>query len=584
MRDERLRTSPYLGTVILLPLKRISRRQILPLALCALCACASGRDQFPRGGPADTTAPVVVGTVPGQGDVNVPTDTEIEIAFSEYLRETNVSSAVTITPIPRLAPDFSWSGYALEISFAEPLAPDRTYTITIGSALSDNAGNRLGRPYTLRFATGPEIDSGTISGEVSGRSKIPAYVFAWRLPDDTIGYSSRFRPDSIDPDFIAPIGDDGGFSLQGLPTGRFRMIAVVDASSDRRFTPGEDAYGAPIGDVEIIRQERPVTGVRIRLRAAPDDLLPPALYSAHSINRERSELRFSEPIDTSGIHPHRFSLSVDGVGYGVREVWRSGASRLAVGIMHDPLPEGRTALVRGVDLIDTAGNRMPDTSSTATFTVATAGDTISPLLLPTAVDSTHPYTFFDSIRIIFDEPVTVEGPEGGATIRDTAGVAIRFRLERVSPIEFHARPLDTLFGASRAWLEVDLPRFADGAGNRPDSLIRIPVAIRPVRQNGSLEGSITDSSHPDALHVLILRERTTGRTVTLRNLRAGPWSLPAIPEGEYDITLFRDDDSDGEYDYGSALPWRAAETFVTWRGTVRVRPRWTTSKVDIRID
>lgn len=556
-------------------------RFLPPLALAALCACASGQSILPAGGPPDTTAPFIVSTTPEQGATNVPTDAEIEIEFSEYLKETNVSSSVTITPIPKLAPDYSWSGRSLVMAFDQPLAENRTYTVTIGSSISDNAGNRLGRPYSLRFATGPEIDSGSISGEVSGRSKIPAYVFAWRLPDEIIANDSRFRPDSTDPDFIAPIGDDGRFSLEGLPTGRFRLIAVSDASSDRRFTPGEDAFGVPTGDVTLARQDHPVSGIQIRLRAAPDDIGRPSLYAASSIDRNRSELRFSEPIDTAGIRPDRFSLSVDGTTYAIHAAWRSGSNRLAIGLLHDPLPDGALATARAMGITDTAGNDIVDTASTATFTVSSIVDAVPPLLLPTTVDSAHPYTFPDSIRIAFDKPVQTRQTEGAVAMRDSAGTMVPFKLERRSPAEFLARPLDTLFGSTRAWLEIDLRRFSDAAGNHADSTARILVALLPIRQLGSLEGSIIDSARPEAAHVLVLRERSTGRTLTLRNLPAGKWSIPAIHEGEYDVTAFRDDDHNGEYDYGSAIPWRVAETFVTWRGTVRVRPRWTTSNVDL---
>jgi len=554
---------------------------MLFMLLCTLCACASGRDQFPIGGPPDTTAPFVVATLPAPGSLNVPTDADVEVEFSEYLQEGNVGSAVTITPIPKFSPAYSWSGHSLEIAFAEPLVADRTYTITLGSSLSDNAGNRLGRPYALRFSTGATIDSGTIAGEVSGRSKVAAFAFAYRLPDDTSGLPSSFRLDSLDPDFIAPIGDDGRFSLEGLPGGRFRLIAVGDASLDRRYTPGEDTYGVPTRDVQLVSQDQPIAGVRIRLRGAPDDLLPPSLYSANSVDNQWTELRFSEPIDTSGLRPSNFTITAGGASHAVLDVWRNAANALAVGVRHDRLPLGESATVVVTNLADTAGNRVVDSNASALFVVAATADTTPPTLLSIGVDSLHPYTFPDSIRIAFNEPVRIADLAGAVAISDTNGMRIRFALEPRSPVEFLARPLDTLFGSARAWLEIDLRRFSDASGNRTDTSARLLVAIRPVRQHGAIEGSFTDTAKPMSLHVITLRERSTGRTYHIRNLRPGPWVLPSIPEGEYDVTLFRDDDGDSEYDYGSVHPWIPAETFVTWRGSVRVRPRWTTSKVDL---
>jgi hypothetical protein len=556
--------------------------QALLLILAAtLCSCASGEGILPVGGPADTTAPRILSSTPLSGTTNFRGD-QIEIEFDEYLRESNVAASVVITPIPRTLPRFDWSGTTLQIEFAEPLIPDRTYTVTVGSAVTDEAGNRLGQPFTLRFSTGDEIDSGRIAGEVVGKSKSNAYVYAWLTPRDTAGYDAGFRPDTLFPDFVAPIGDDGRFSLEGLPVGRFRLLAVADQFGDGRYTPGEDAYGLTVGDVVISSQTEPVVGIRFRLRSAPEDIIPPQLYSATSINRGRTELRFSEPIDSASLRTEAFTVTADGGSpVRVRSLWRLSTNALVVNLMHDELPAGSQATLQATGLRDTSGNGMIDTASRATYTVIDQPDTSPPLLLQISVDSLHRYIFPDSIRLGFDEAVQITETDGAIAMRDSSGTLVKYRLERISPVEFLARPLDTIFSTSRASIEIALGRFSDETGNRRDSLLRFPVPIAPMRQSGALEGSIQDSAAPNALHVLVLRETQTGRTVIRRDLKQGRWSFPSIAEGEYEVLAFRDDNHDGNYDYGELIPWHPAETFVAWRGTVRVRPRWTTNKVDL---
>ena len=49
------------------------------------------------------------------------------------------------------------------------------------------------------------------------------------------------------------------------------------------------------------------------------------------------------------------------------------------------------------------------------------------------------------------------------------------------------------------------------------------------------------------------------------------------------MSAFRDSDGNGIYDYGSIVPFEFAEAYVIWHGTIRVRPRWVTNKIDLVI-
>ncbi|MEO5928654.1 MAG: Ig-like domain-containing protein [Candidatus Kapaibacterium sp.] len=550
--------------------------------LSILCSCASGQGTPPPGGPADSIPPAVISTIPGNGTLNFH-EKSIFVEFSERLEESNIAQSIVITPIPAEPPVLDWTGTTLEIAFRKPLLENRTYAITFGSGITDLARNRLGTPFTLRFATGDRIDSGRIQGRVINSSKVraKAFVFAYLIPADSARFSDTLRPDSVRPDFIGPVGDDGTFSLEGLPTGNFRLLAVVDDAGDQIFTPGQDAFGLPIGDVRVVSAEKPVTGVAIRLRPAADDMTPPALYSASSIARTRSEIRFSEPIDTAVILSRNFELTAAGAAVPISAAYRSAVNRLAVQLIHPPLAAGAEATIHTLNLRDTVGNLMPDSSSTGKFTVTGGLDTLPPALLPLEIDSAHAYTFPDSIRLRFDKGVVATNLEGAVSLRDTAGPRAAFRTTMISPVELIARPIDTLYGAARGVVEISLGRFTDMAGNRRDSIVKVMVPIGQTRQNGTLQGSITDSAAPGALHVVVARGTTNGAEYRKRGIKAGLWEFTGLPEGEYDISAFRDSDGNGEYNYGSAIPYRPAELYVAWSGSVRVRPRWITNKIDL---
>jgi len=547
-----------------------------------LCSCASGQGTPPPGGPPDTTAPRIIGTEPVDGTVNFSGRT-VAVQFDEYVEESRVPSSVIITPIPAHPPEFDWSGSTLEIEFHDQPIADRTYAITFGADIVDLSGNRMGQAVTLRFATGPKLDSGTIRGRMVGVDKRRAFVFAYRIPPDGTTFSDTLHPDSTRPDFIAPTSDNGMFSLEGLPPGRYRIFAVADEYGDQLYTPGTDAFGMATFDPVVDSSYTPVTGLTIRLAPAPTDIVPPALYSAVSINRSRTELRFSEPIDSTTLRPENFSIGTATDSATIEAVWPSTGNALAVTVAHSPLPPDSEAVARTRNLLDSTGLRIPDSSATARFTVSADADTLPPALLPIAVDTTKAYRFPDSIRIAFDEAVRVADANGAVVLRDTSGKVARFVLRRISPAEFHAFPLDTLFNTARGVVEVSLGRFTDYSGNRKDSLARIPVALAPSLGFGTVQGTLADSAAPDVPHVIVARAKSTGKEYRLRGVRAGTWEFTSIPEGEYGITAFRDDNDNGVYDYGSVRPHRPGEVFTEWQGTVNVRPRWTVNKVDLVI-
>jgi hypothetical protein len=563
---------------------RISAASLLPLwypmlvvVVSILSSCASGQGIAPPGGPPDSTAPSILGTTPPNGATNVR-EGIVTIEFSEFVQESNVQRSVIITPIPRSQPEFDWSGRELSIEFTEPLMEDRTYAITFGADITDLAGNRLGTPLTLRFSTGAVIDSGRISGSITGGEGRRVFVFAYRM-DDTSG--GGFQPDSVRPDFIAPVADNGRFSLEALPNGRYRLVAVADEAGDQLYSPGVDAYGLALQDVEITSQAVPVAGVPIRLRPAPLDIVAPTLFSASSLFRTRTQLRFNEPIDTSRLRPENFSITTADGAATIRSVWRSPGNWIALELEHSPLPEGVEATARAQNLVDTSGIALPDSASSVTFSVTDEVDSIPPALAFPPLDSLRPYSYPDSIQIVFTEGVELSSTEGLISIVDTTGSRIPLRITRRTPTTLTATPRDTVRISGRATMQMNLGNVSDLSGNRVDPLVRLPVTLAPSRQPGTMRGTISDAASPTASHVVMIRHRTTGATFRKTGVQSGPWEFTAIPEGEYDVSAFRDDDRDGEYDYGSLAPYQPAEEFLVWRSQVQVRPRWVTDKVDL---
>lgn len=563
-----------------LPFRYTFLRRCAPLLLGGLIACASGQEIPPPGGPPDEQPPVIRESVPAEGTINFNERT-VRITFDEYLNEGSVAEQLVITPIPERTPEIDWSGRTLEIRFQEPLRENRTYAITLGAGIQDLSGNRLGTPYTLRFSTGPVIDSGRIAGQIAGKGDRDVFIFAYTVPDDAATFGDTLTPEETAPDFIAPVGDNGAYSLEGLPPGRYRLFAVADEYTDRRYSPGVDAFGVATRDVEIDAGYGAVPPLSIRIMPAAIDMTPPQLFSASSLNNERTELRFSEPIDTVTVRPENFRLTVNGTATPIVAAWRSPRNSIAVQLAHAPLPAGGAAEVEAVALTDTVGLTIADTARRATFTTTARRDSLAPALQPVP-GIEKGYRMGDTLTVAFDEGVEFDESDGAMTLTDTAsGTALRFRLVRRSAAEFSAVPADSAFKGVSGILSIDLGAFRDFGGNRTDTVWRQSATIRPTPQRGSLQGVLRDTLAPNTPHVILLESTEEKRVFRVRLRGTGSWEIKDIPSGNYNLSAFRDDDRDGEYDYGSISPYRPGEVFAERPGGIQVRPRWTTTEVNI---
>ncbi|MCE2503951.1 MAG: Ig-like domain-containing protein [Chlorobi bacterium] len=552
----------------------------IPLLLAPFLACASGENISPPGGPPDKEAPIIKKTEPADGTINFSSD-KIRITFNEYLQESGVSDQIVITPIPERPPEIDWSGKTLEIKFRGPLLENKTYAITIGSGLTDLSGNRFGSPQTVRFATGPMIDSGSIAGLVAGMDRRDAFVFAWILPEDAETFNDTMQYKDVVPDVIAPVGDDGSFSLEGLPPGRYRLMALVDEFADRSYSPGTDAFGLATEDYVVDATYTPVRGVRIRLQPAALDLASPQLFSATSVSPLQTNLRFSEPIDTSAIQTDRFRITVDGTEVPVIDAWQSALNPLIITLRHQELPPNREGGVETFRLLDTVGLVLADTARETTFTTTDKPDTFPPVF-QLSVPQNGSIRMTDTLFLKFDEEIQLDRNDSLIWVTDTtAGKGVQYQLERKYPALFHAFALDTTFHTPSAILSVDLRAFRDIGGYSVDSLWQAPVRIKPLQQRGTLQGRLIDSAAEDVPHIILLTSTEDNREYHVQLAKPGDWEIAEIPGGEYRLSAFRDNNDNGEYDYGSLDPYRPGEVFVERSGTVRVRARWTTTGVDV---
>src|SRR3989339_777879 len=88
----------------------------------------------PSGGLPDKTPPEIIEYEPANGTLNF-SGNSITLNFNNYMDKNKVIDNVFISPNVPFTLD--WSGKELEIEFTEPLTPNTTYALTLGTEYTD---------------------------------------------------------------------------------------------------------------------------------------------------------------------------------------------------------------------------------------------------------------------------------------------------------------------------------------------------------------------------------------------------------------------------------------------------------------
>lgn len=183
---------------------------------------------MPPGGPKDTQPPKEVKSMPPNYSKNFNID-KARIYFDEFVTLNDVTNQVIISPPLEEMPEFSLRGRSLVIEFKENFKENTTYTIFLGSAISDITENNILTNFEYVFSTGNTIDSLSIHGKVinafDNKPEKDILVMLYLQTYDSIPYKEK-------PYYITRTGESGEFALNNLGEGKYKIFALRDANSN----------------------------------------------------------------------------------------------------------------------------------------------------------------------------------------------------------------------------------------------------------------------------------------------------------------------------------------------------------------
>ena len=197
--------------------------------VCAIVSCA--RMGQPDGGWYDDDPPRIIGSTPADGATGVTTQ-KITIQFDEYIKMTNATEKVIVSPPQLEMPEIKEAGKKIVVELKDSLKPNTTYTIDFSDAITDNnEGNPLGN-YTFTFSTGEQIDTFEVAGNVLDASNLePVKGIQVGLYDDLSDSAFKTKPLLR----VSRTDGRGRFVIKGVAPGEYRVFALQDADGNYVF-------------------------------------------------------------------------------------------------------------------------------------------------------------------------------------------------------------------------------------------------------------------------------------------------------------------------------------------------------------
>jgi len=554
----------------------ISRSSLVLVAVALLLsACATQRP--PEGGPVDSEPPVVVNAVPSSGTVGFR-GREVIIEFNERIDQRSFDEAVHISPRLDKPPVYDWSARELTIQFQDELPEDKTIVITIGSNLKDlRAGNAMSGSYQLAFSTGDSLDRARIQGAVLDAKPAGVSIFAYLLNE---GRADTLDPTKHRPDYVVRTGEDGRFVFSYLRSGSYRVFAVRDNLNNLLYDVEADEIGMPSRDV--FAEDSSIASLPLRFTLHREDTTAPYVQRVTAISSRLIKVAFSE--DVVPFPPTGKSLllsdSASGESVPIITTLRALQGRNTWDVYLDTAIDGRKYALQLDSLRDASGNIIR--TSRFIFEGSSEADTMRPALLEIFPKDGAAGVPKDSAFVLrFSRPLL---PEVGVQLFDSTGTEISVTIVRpdMTRVEIQ-HPVLSESAKHRLCLKLATMRDAVTRRTLADSVYCVNFTTGKEGAFGTVTGNFVRDSLPGVPHILLREAKDGGAEYRTIADSTGAFAFSRVQEGRYRIEAFLDANGDGRFSPGSHRPLLPPELVIRYQDTLRVRSRWETSGVVLKV-
>lgn len=384
----------------------------------------------PNGGPYDEQPPRFVSSTPAPNQTDY-TGKKVEILFDELIQIDKPSENVIITPPQMEMPVIRSAGRKVVVELKDTLKPNTTYTLDFTNSIADNNEKNVFENFSFAFSTGDVIDTLEISGTVLNAENLEP------MKGIMVGLHSNLNDSAfvrLPFDRTSRTNDKGQFTIRNIAPGTYRVFALNDVNRDYKFDqPGEEiafldtlvvpSFEAAIRQDTLWKDSLTIDTV---LSAGYTRFLPDGLElrlfkekfeRQYRLKPERTQenrvtLKFNAPLDTvPALVPVNF-LTTDSAWYFIQtadgdrsvhywltdpEVWKQDTLLVSVTF---PESDSLNVLQARTDTVQFLMRRRPEKKKKKKD-----DEPEPPVFLGMTIDAPSSMDLFDTVSVVFDEPV-----------------------------------------------------------------------------------------------------------------------------------------------------------------------------------
>lgn len=201
----------------------------------------------PTGGPKDLDPPVILKSQPENGTVMF-TGKSFTITFSEYVILDKITEKFMVSPPVKTKPVVRLKGKNLLVSWEDKLSDSTTYTFYFQDAIRDNNEDNPIPNFQYVFSTGPVLDSLSLSGNVFGAFDLEV------VPEALVTMYSNLSdtaPARLLPAYISKPDASGGFMINNIKPGHYRLYAVRDLNGNKLYDLDDETFAFSDSIIDI---------------------------------------------------------------------------------------------------------------------------------------------------------------------------------------------------------------------------------------------------------------------------------------------------------------------------------------------
>ncbi|MFZ1290608.1 MAG: Ig-like domain-containing protein [Melioribacteraceae bacterium] len=528
----------------------------------------------PPGGEIDKIPPQIISSYPENGKTNF-SDNIVEFTFSEYVNKRNINDAFFISPILENIPEFSWTNKTVEINLNEKLKENTTYSIVIGTEISDmNNNNKMIEPFILTFSTGSKIDSGIISGRVFAEKVDGTMIFAYNKNADTLNIFKN------KPDYVSQVNKNGEFRINGLGNGTYELFAVKDEFKNLVYDKGEDQIGYSTKSIVIADSLNQIEDINFFL--FKEDTLSPNFQAITMTDKNHIVVEFNEPIDSSKLSANNFSIidSTQNSIFEIKKIYKGKPSKSEyILCISDSLNIENNIYLIAKNIFDLSKNEM--ISQSINFTPSEKADTnyikiskINTLFNSSTIDYQSP-----NFSIIFSDAFSISDLPKSITFLDPDSNIVPYTFSNLDDASINIIPENDLKPKSIYKLKIDFSNIIDLAGNKIDTVILNKINTISNMEFSGVSGVVKTKKKNTKV---VLNDLENKQSKIQKEVRKdGKFEYDRLNPGKYLLWIYNDSDSNNVYSFGSFDSLKYSEEFKFYPDTLNLRPRWPVGDIEI---